>query len=95
MLFTSLIPHRDIVDDAREKATLGDTEKETRGQITTVVLHNSKQSSNNAPDKSQSRQPESRRGSFENNIARNLKQHITDEIKRQPIEVLVSSCMAD
>lgn len=80
MLLISLIPHRDIVDDARKESTLGYTEEEPGRQIPTVILHDSKQSCDDAPNESQGRQPEPRGGSFQDDVARNLKQHITNGV---------------
>lgn len=68
----ALVPHGEIVDDAREEAALGDAEEEARGPEPVAVVHDAEQRGDDAPGDGQRGQPEARGGALEDDVARDL-----------------------
>lgn len=55
MLLIALIPHGKIKDDTWEKAALGDTEKEPRGEEPRIILDHAQESCDHPPYQRESR----------------------------------------
>lgn len=72
VLLIPFIPHRQIKHHTGKQSTLRNTQSCARREISSVVVNNTQQRGDNSPDKRESRQPDSRRGSFEHDVAGNF-----------------------
>jgi len=91
MLFASLVPHAQIIEDAGGETAFCDAEKETGSEESGEILGDAHERTNDTPCEGESREPKPRGGEFEGDVARDLEQDVTDKVDGQRGEVLVPS----
>jgi len=89
MLFASLIPHTQVIEDSGGETTFCDAEKEAGSQESGEILGDTHEHANDTPCEGESREPKLRCGEFEDDVARDLEQDVTDKVDRQCSQVLV------
>ena len=80
MLFVSLVPHAQVERGSREEPAFCHTQEESDSQETGEILGEAHEGTNDTPHEGDSRKPEPRRCELENDVARDLKQDIADEV---------------
>jgi len=89
MLFTSLVPHAQIIEDSGTEPTFCDAEKEAGGEESGEILGDAHECANDTPREGESWKPKLWGGEFEDDVARDLEQDVTDKVDGQSGEVLV------
>jgi hypothetical protein len=90
VLLIPFIPHRQVKDDTGKESALGDTQKESRGKEAGIVVDDSHKRGDDAPEDGERRQPLTRAGLFQNDVAGNFEDHISDEVERETGQILVA-----
>jgi len=88
MLFASLVPHAQIIEDSGGETAFCDAEKEAGSEESGEILGDAHERANDTPCEGESREPKLRCGEFEGDVARDLEQDVTDKVDGERSEVL-------